>query len=91
MFVVTDILQSDSVAIVQGRVAQAVERAYGVELVDNRVLLKGVVSRKQQIVPIMTQTLASFSCVWSKGDQESSAQRRWLSWTLCFIQLRTPI
>lgn len=60
MFVVTDILQSDSVAIVQGRVAQAVERAYGVELVDNRVLLKGVVSRKQQIVPIMTQTLASF-------------------------------
>ena len=32
-----------------------VEKAYGVKLEDNTVLLEGVVSRKKQVVPIMTE------------------------------------
>ncbi|MCY0874744.1 MAG: manganese-dependent inorganic pyrophosphatase [Firmicutes bacterium] len=62
MFVVTDILQNDSVALVLGRAAGAVEKAYHASLTDNRVVLKGVVSRKQQIVPVLTETLATFAC-----------------------------
>lgn len=59
VFVVTDILNNDSVALVLGKEAAAVERAYGVSLSDNKALLKGVVSRKSQIVPVLTQTLSS--------------------------------
>lgn len=58
VFVVTDILSNDSVALALGRVADAVEKAYNVTLVDNKATLKGVVSRKKQIVPILTETLA---------------------------------
>ncbi|OUM96644.1 MAG: manganese-dependent inorganic pyrophosphatase [Thermobacillus sp. ZCTH02-B1] len=58
LFVVTDILNSDSVGIALGRRADAVEQAYGVKLENNRALLKGVVSRKSQIVPVLTETLA---------------------------------
>jgi manganese-dependent inorganic pyrophosphatase len=54
IFVVTDILNNDSVALVLGRAANAVEKAYNVTLVDNKALLKGVVSRKSQIVPVLT-------------------------------------
>jgi len=61
LFVVTDILQNDSVCLALGRATGAVEQAYGVKLVDHRVLLKGVVSRKQQIVPVLTETLAKFT------------------------------
>ena len=58
LFVVTDILNSDSVAVAMGPRASAVETAYGVALENNRALLKGVVSRKLQIVPVLTETLA---------------------------------
>jgi manganese-dependent inorganic pyrophosphatase len=54
LFVVTDILNSDSVGLALGKSAQVVEKAYNVTLVDNKALLKGVVSRKKQIVPILT-------------------------------------
>ncbi|SEB54253.1 manganese-dependent inorganic pyrophosphatase [Paenibacillus sp. GP183] len=54
VFVVTDILNNDSVALVLGRAANAVEKAYNVTLVDNKAVLKGVVSRKSQIVPVLT-------------------------------------
>jgi manganese-dependent inorganic pyrophosphatase len=54
VFVVTDILSNDSVALVLGRAANAVEKAYNVTLVDNKAVLKGVVSRKSQIVPVLT-------------------------------------
>ncbi|MCF8564254.1 manganese-dependent inorganic pyrophosphatase [Alicyclobacillus tolerans] len=61
VFVVTDILNNDSVAIALGRAAKAVEQAYNVNLEDNRTVLKGVVSRKKQIVPVLTTTLSNFS------------------------------
>ena len=58
LFVVTDILNNDSVGIALGKQASAVEQAYGVKLENNRTVLKGVVSRKSQIVPVLTETLA---------------------------------
>ncbi|BFH70758.1 MAG: manganese-dependent inorganic pyrophosphatase [Paenibacillus dendritiformis] len=58
VFVVTDILNSNSVAIALGSKADAVEKAYNVNLENNTALLKGVVSRKKQIVPVLTDTLS---------------------------------
>ncbi|MBM7565970.1 manganese-dependent inorganic pyrophosphatase [Paenibacillus sacheonensis] len=58
VFVVTDILNNDSVALALGSKAGAVEEAYGVKLDDNKAVLKGVVSRKSQIVPVLTETLS---------------------------------
>lgn len=55
MFVITDIVNSNSQVIALGNSASIVEKAYGVKLEDNTALLKGVVSRKKQIVPIMTE------------------------------------
>lgn len=57
VFVVTDILNNDSVAIALGRATSAVEQAYDVKLVNNSAVLKGVVSRKLQIVPVLTDIL----------------------------------
>ena len=59
LFVVTDILNSDSVGVALGPRASAVESAFGVTLADNRAHLKGVVSRKLQIVPALTAQLSS--------------------------------
>ncbi|MDH6349586.1 manganese-dependent inorganic pyrophosphatase [Brevibacillus sp. 1238] len=56
VFVVTDILNNDSVALALGKATEAVEKAYNVTLADNKAVLKGVVSRKKQIVPVLTDT-----------------------------------
>ncbi|MED5016072.1 manganese-dependent inorganic pyrophosphatase [Paenibacillus chibensis] len=58
VFVVTDILNNDSVALALGSAASAVETAYNVKLENNTAVLKGVVSRKSQIVPVLTETLS---------------------------------
>ena len=54
MLLITDIVNSNSQVIALGKDANLVEKAYGVKLEDNTVLLEGVVSRKKQVVPIMT-------------------------------------
>ncbi|MFJ5622578.1 manganese-dependent inorganic pyrophosphatase [Peribacillus loiseleuriae] len=54
LFVVTDILTNDSVGLALGAQAQAVERAYNVTLNNKIAVLSGVVSRKKQIVPVLT-------------------------------------
>ena len=54
MLLITDIVNSNSQVIALGKNADLVEKAYGVKLNDNMVLLEGVVSRKKQVVPIMT-------------------------------------
>lgn len=54
LFVVTDILNNDSIGVALGSKASAVEQAYNVSLSDNKAVLKGVVSRKSQIVPVLT-------------------------------------
>lgn len=59
LFVITDILNSDSVALVAGTAADAVEQAYNVKLDNGRAPLKGVVSRKSQIVPVLTEVFSA--------------------------------
>ena len=55
MLLITDIVNSNSQVIALGKDASLVEKAYGVKLEDNTALLEGVVSRKKQVVPIMTE------------------------------------
>lgn len=57
MFVITDILNCDSKAIVLGNKTSTVEKAYNVTIDDNIVLLSGVTSRKKQIVPQITENI----------------------------------
>lgn len=58
VFVVTDILNNDSEAIVLGKHSNIIEQAFKSSVVDNRVLLPGVVSRKKQIVPVITEAFS---------------------------------
>ena len=48
---ITDILNSNSEIIVLGNKIAAVEKAFDTKLENNRAFLKGVVSRKKQILP----------------------------------------
>lgn len=61
LFVVTDILTNDSVGLALGSKTAAVEKAYNVTLSNNTATLKGVVSRKKQIVPVLTD-------IFTKGE-----------------------
>lgn len=56
MLLITDIVNSNSEVLVLGSQASLVEVAYDVTLEDNHAFLEGVVSRKKQVVPIMTET-----------------------------------
>jgi manganese-dependent inorganic pyrophosphatase len=55
LFVVTDILNNDSIGIALGAKTAAVEKAFNVKLENNQAVLKGVVSRKSQIVPVLQE------------------------------------
>lgn len=55
VFAVTDIMNSNSEVLVLGKRSDIVEKAYGVTLENNRAFLPGVVSRKKQMLPIMTE------------------------------------
>ncbi|WP_034550095.1 manganese-dependent inorganic pyrophosphatase [Carnobacterium funditum] len=57
ILVVTNILDSDSVILAMGDPIAAVEEAFKIKLENNRAILKGVVSRKKQIVPQLTEVL----------------------------------
>lgn len=57
VLIVTNILDSDSVILALGNPINAVEEAFNVTLENNRALLKGVVSRKKQVVPQLTAAL----------------------------------
>lgn len=54
VLVVTNILDSDSEILIVGEPKENVEKAFNVTLANNRALLKGVVSRKKQVVPQLT-------------------------------------
>lgn len=58
VLVVTNILDSDSVILALGEPINAVEQAFNVTLENNQALLKGVVSRKKQVVPQLTEALS---------------------------------
>ena len=55
VLLITDIVNSNSQVIALGKNASLVEKSYGVKLEDNTALLKGIVSRKKQVIPIMTE------------------------------------
>ena len=57
MLLITDIINSDSTVIALGNKIGAVEKGYNVTLNNNMAVLKGVVSRKKQVVPIITDML----------------------------------
>ena len=54
LFVVTDILNNDSEVLALGDGQNNVATAFEAELIDNRAVLEGVVSRKKQIVTVLT-------------------------------------
>ncbi|HHY74787.1 MAG TPA: manganese-dependent inorganic pyrophosphatase [Bacillus bacterium] len=59
VLVVTDILKSDSIALALGEATENVEQAFNVKLNNNLATLKGVVSRKKQIIPNLTESFTS--------------------------------
>lgn len=56
LLVVTDIINSNSEVLALGKASENVEDAFQVQLEANRALLKGVVSRKKQIVTNLGNT-----------------------------------
>lgn len=58
VLVVTDIINSDSKILVVGAEKDKVGEAFNVQLEDDMAFLSGVVSRKKQIVPQITEALA---------------------------------
>lgn len=59
MLLLTDIMKEGSELLVASDDASIVESAYGVKLVDNKVWLDGVLSRKKQVVPPLQETLGA--------------------------------
>ncbi|MDN6639555.1 MAG: manganese-dependent inorganic pyrophosphatase [Tetragenococcus sp.] len=56
VLLVTNILDSDSELLVVGQPTEMVEKAFNVTLENHRAFLKGVVSRKKQVVPPLTES-----------------------------------
>ncbi|MCA0170932.1 manganese-dependent inorganic pyrophosphatase [Bacillus sp. RAR_GA_16] len=59
LLVVTDILTNNSTVLALGKHAGQVEKAFNVTLIENMAVLEGVVSRKKQIVPVLTETFTA--------------------------------
>ncbi|ERK51162.1 manganese-dependent inorganic pyrophosphatase [Leptotrichia sp. oral taxon 879] len=57
MFAITNILSNNSVALVSGDGNDIIEKAFGEKVDSNLVTLKGVVSRKKQIIPPLTKAI----------------------------------
>lgn len=53
LFVVTDIINSNSLVFTYGKEIEIVENAFKKEVVNNEILLENVVSRKKQIIPLL--------------------------------------
>lgn len=59
VLLITDILESDSIAFVLGEHFTPVEKAFKQPIVENSINLPGVVSRKKQIVPQLTEAFSN--------------------------------
>ena len=55
ILVITDILNKGSQVLAFGDSVHLVSSAFGIQLENNSTWLKGVVSRKKQIVPVLMQ------------------------------------
>lgn len=58
MFVITNILTNDSIGIIKGNRMDILENAFG-KSTNNEIELKGIVSRKKQIVPPLTKAASN--------------------------------
>lgn len=58
LLVITNVLESDSVALVYGEKSERVAEAFDKEIVEDTILLQDVVSRKKQVVPQLTKELS---------------------------------
>lgn len=54
IFLITDIINSNSQVIAIGPKADLVEKSYSVKLENNTAFLPGVVSRKKQVIPVIS-------------------------------------
>lgn len=59
MLLLTDVINATSEVLVAGNRPDYVETAFKVELVDQQASLPGVISRKKQVVPVITDVLAN--------------------------------
>ena len=57
MLAITNILTNDSTVLVSGDGNDVIEKAFGEKVDSNLVTLKGVVSRKKQIIPPLTKAI----------------------------------
>lgn len=57
IFLATDILEADSKVIVLGNRVDIFERAFNTKLISNTTMLKGIVSRKKQILPAIVESI----------------------------------
>lgn len=57
IFIITNILSNDSVGIVVGEGTELVERAFEEKISENLITLKGIVSRKKQVIPPLTKII----------------------------------
>ncbi|WP_314011219.1 manganese-dependent inorganic pyrophosphatase [Pseudostreptobacillus hongkongensis] len=57
IFIITNILTNDSLGIVLGDNLEVVSKAFNEEIKNDLIVLKGVVSRKKQVIPPLTNSI----------------------------------
>ena len=57
LFIITNILTNDSLGIVYGDNLEIVEQAFKEKIEEDLIVLKGVVSRKKQVIPPLTDAI----------------------------------
>ena len=55
MFLITDIINSNSEAIILGNKVEIAEKGFGKKITNNKMYLEGVVSRKKQVFPVLIE------------------------------------
>lgn len=59
LFVITNILTNDSIALTFGNNLDIIEKSFNEEIKNDEIVLKKVVSRKKQVIPPLTETIKS--------------------------------
>ena len=57
LFIITNILTNDSLGIVYGDNLEIIEKAFNGNIEKDLIVLKGVVSRKKQVIPPLTEAI----------------------------------
>lgn len=60
VFVITDIINSNSLLFVYGKNLEVIENAFNKKIEDNQIILENVVSRKKQIIPHIMSCIQNF-------------------------------